>query len=226
MNNYTLPKSHVVVLFVLVVVLSSNSAAVARPPSAEAGPLLSQADGHLICDGDLGGTEGAASFRGVKYDRSQTTWLPQRFNNLRANKFLADDQNRVDANRDGHFARHELAVLDDNRRRQLLLQYDNDADGQLSRYELPRNLPEIDTDEVRNAPPVPEPLSPQSRKPFENLRRFGLPKTRQASTRSKPFARAATFGTGPGVYGPQYRRASAPSCRATRSSTYWLRVSR
>ena len=224
--NSSLPStSIVVVLFSLITLFPSSQLTAEQLGDQATSPLLPGED-RLICDFEPGGVGGETSFGWLQYNRTKATFSPPRFGSTRTKHFQSRDQDSPDANRDGQLSRVELATLADDRRLRLLQRYDSDADGQLSRYELPQNLAKIDWEQaIRNGQP-PQPASPSSRQPFENLRRFGLPTTRQASVRSQPFAQAATFGTVGGFTRSGFVSTSAPSCCSSRSSTYLLLYSR
>lgn len=172
-------------------------------------PVLPGED-RIICElesGDVGG--GSSANSNSAFSRRRTSL--NRFNSLHTQRFRSNEDISPDVDQGNALARNELAAPDISRRRAPLQPFE--LEDQLSRYESPQPQPD---EELRRD--QPQSKSPVGKKPFENLRRFGVPNYRQSTPRSQPFAQAATFGTGPGVVRPQYVRHSSSSCRPSRHS--------
>jgi len=223
MNSFQPWSWIVTVSFALVVLLPNNQLA-AEQSKYRVQPLRSSEDPKvdLICEfespglgrGGIGDSQSTS--RWLQYDNPEALFSPQTIRTVRLQSPASKDP---DANQDGHLTQDELETIDQSRRLELLRRYDSNADGILSRYELPEQLPEIEKEELKPERPAPQPNSPTVRPQFQNLRKFNMPSTRQPAVRSKPFAQAATFGARVGR--PRSAGASASSCRSTRSNGFW-----
>lgn len=199
-------------------------------------PPLAHDPGELICDGDVGAgtggsrsatTTGQLTHRGAGFVRrfQETARGVERIGDL----LRLEDLLRLDVDGDGQLSFRELLALDEISRRALLSERDANSDRKLSRSELapmPERLssaPGEPTDYPSADEPVEEAASPKPRR-FRNLRRLGLGEWRPSPPARRPFARAATFATGPGVVTGYVRKPSPPARGGDRCSRSGARL--
>jgi len=217
MNSFR-PWSRIVSVLLLVF-LSGNRLAAEHSIDAVQ-PLASsgEPEADLICDfdslrlGTAGADSSQSNSRWLQYDNPEALLSPQRIRTVRLPSQASKDP---DANRDGHLTGSELETLDQSSRLELLRRYDSNADGILSRYELPKQLPALEKEELKPERPSPQLATPAVRQPYQNLLRFGMPTTRQPTVRSNPFAQAATFGARVGSPRARFSGGTDPHCHSS-----------